>query len=106
MNEFWINELNPRIVATRHGCYDAAITVPQLQKMETFLDITEDQRARHLGRHPQLDNNSVFSEEDMKDICNTWMNDHTSWMNKEKLREYELLLNSTDQEAEQRAHQM
>ena len=42
----------------------------------------------------------------MREIYNTWLNDHTSWMNAKKLHTYELQLASTDWGAEQRAHQM
>ena len=64
--------------------------------METVLEVIKEQRARHLSRHQEFDVNAIFTEDDMREIYNTWLNDHTSWMNGEKLREYILLLASTD----------
>ena len=88
VNEFWFNKLKP-IVATTTGYYDAAGTLPQLHKMETFLEVIENQRARHLLRHPELDINAIFSEHDMNGLHTTWLGDHKSWMNAEKLNKYE-----------------
>ena len=87
VNVFWFDNLMG-IVATTTGYYDAASTLPQLHKMETFLEVIEEQRARHLSRHPELDVNAIFCEYDMQEIYGTWRDDHTSWMNAEKLRAY------------------
>jgi len=103
--EFWFDKL-ARIVATTTGCYEAATALPLLEKMEAFLEVIQEQRARHLQRHPQMTADSIFSEADMKEIVAEWMGDYSSWMNTEKLREYEQQLASTDRRAQQMAHQM
>ena len=84
VNVFWFGKLMA-MVATTTDCYDEASALPQLHKMETFLEVIENQRARHLLRHPELDINAVFSDDDMREIYNTWLNDHPRWINTKKL---------------------
>ena len=43
-----------RIVAATHGCYEAAEPLPLLDKMEAFLQIIQEQRARHLQRRGDM----------------------------------------------------
>ena len=83
-----------------------ATSLPAVEKLEAFLEIIQDQRARHLRRNPEMPANAIFSNHDIAEINKDWMNDYTSWMNTEKLRAYEQQLASTDGGARQRAHQM
>ena len=60
VQEFWFGKLAP-IVATTRGCYEAAKALPLLEKMEAFLEVIQEQRARHLQRHPEMAADSIFS---------------------------------------------
>ena len=59
------------------------------QKLEEFLRVVEEQRAKHLRRTPGLHSDAIFSNSDMKKIHSEWMNDYRSWMNAETVQEYE-----------------
>ena len=76
-----------RVLATATGCYDVAASLPAVEKLEAFLDIIEDQRARHLQRHENMAADSIFSEADMQEIYGTWMKEG-SWMDWKKLQAY------------------
>ena len=104
-HEFWFDKL-ARIVATSTGCYEAATALPRLEKMEAFLEIIQDQRARHLQRHPEMAADSIFSEAGMKEIFEKWMGDYDNWMSAGSKRAYEQQLAGGDRGARQRAHQM
>ena len=93
------------VLSTAAGYYDAASTLPRLHKLESFIEIVRDQRARHLCRHQNLSVHRVFDEHDMKEIRNLWMNDHTSLMKEQRLEEYEKLLDSTHPGAKQGCYQ-
>ena len=103
-HEFWFDRL-AHIVATSTGCYEAATPLPRLEKMEAFLEIIQEQRTSHLRRHPEMAADSVFSEEDMKEIHKTWMEDHESWMNADRLQLYNEQLACTHRGSQQQAHQ-
>ena len=103
--EFWYGKL-AGIVATANGCYQTAEPLPALQKLETFLQVTQQQRDRHLQRHQELDKYSVFTEDHMLEIFRTWRDDWRSWMNPETQHEYEEELKSPQKGARQRAHQL
>jgi len=85
VQEFWFGKL-ARIVATTTGCYEAATALPLLEKLEAFLEIIQEQRARHLQRHRKMATDSIFSEGDMTEIWQTWQDDYHDWMKKEKLQ--------------------
>ena len=77
--ELWHSKLMV-VVPTATVFYGATSTLPRLHKLESFLDIIEDQRARRLFRHPNLSVQHIFDENAMTDIRDLWMRDHTRWM--------------------------
>ena len=78
---------------------EAAAAPSITQKLEEFLRVVEEQRAKHLRRTPGLHSDAMFSNSDMKKIHSEWMNDYRSWMNAETVQEYERSLGG-------RAHQL
>ena len=48
------------IVASANGCYEASTAPNILVKLEAFLQIIDEQRARRLSRHPELAADAVF----------------------------------------------
>ena len=93
------------IVASSTGCYELATVPCIVEKLEAFLEIVEEQRSRHLRRHPSLTSDAVFSHEDMQAIHRAWEEDHESWMNGETIRNYNWWLEGTGKGDHQRAHQ-
>jgi hypothetical protein len=83
-----------RMIVTPDGCYEAAASVNNLDKLEVYLQVIQDQRAKHLVRRPDLPPDAVFDSWDMEEIYKTWMDDYTSWMNPKNIEEYEVLLRS------------
>ena len=79
-----------RILATTTGCWDMAMPLPAVEKLEAFLEIIEEQRARHLSRNPGMSANAIFSSHDMKEIHKNWM-EEGDWMSLDKAREYRRL---------------
>ena len=94
------------IVASSTGCYEVASVPCIVQKLESFLEIIEEQRSRHLGRHPSLLSDAVFTHEDMLEIHRTWMEDHESWMNAETIRKYNSYLQGRHKGDRQTAHKI
>ena len=94
------------IVASSTGCYELATVPCIVEKLEAFLEIVEEQRSRHLRRHPSLTSDAVFSHEDMQEIHRAWEEDHESWMNGETIRNYNWWLEGTGKGDHQRAHQL
>jgi hypothetical protein len=95
-----------RIVVTTEGCYEAAASVNNLEKLEMYLQVIQGQREKHLRRHPDLAPDAVFNSWDMQEIYNTWMEDHTSWMNAKNIEVYKKLLDLKGRGVQQKAHQM
>ena len=95
-----------KIVQTPNGCYEAAVAPDITEKLEEFLRVVEDQRAKHVRRHPHLRNDDVFKDNDMREIMTTWCNDITSWMNTETRQEYDRLQNRGWNSDKQNAHNM
>ena len=93
-----------RVLATTTGCWDMAARLPPLEKLEAFLGIIEDQRARHCKRNPTISAHAIFSDEDMKEIHREWIIDHDSWMSLDTARRYRQLLRTSG--CKQRAHHM
>ena len=83
-----------RMIVTPDGCDEAAASVNNLDKLEVYLQVIQDQRAKHLVRRPDLPPDAVFDSWDMEEIYKTWMDDYTSWMNPKNIEEYEVLLRS------------
>ena len=75
------------------------------QKLEEFLRVVEQQRANHPRRTPGLHSDEIFTNDDMQKIHSEWMNDYRSWMNAEKVQEYERWRNGTDKGDQQKARQ-
>ena len=94
------------IVASSTGCYELATVPCIVEKLEAFLEIVEEQRSRHLRRHPSLTSDAVFSHEDMQEIHRAWMEDHKSWMNSETRCNYNSWLQGTGKGDHQKAHQV
>ncbi|CAK0895404.1 unnamed protein product [Prorocentrum cordatum] len=94
------------VVASSTGCYELATVPCIVDKLETFLEIVEEQRSRHLRRHPSLASDAVFSHEDMQEIHRAWMENHESWMNAETIRNYNWWLEGTGKGDRQKAHQL
>jgi hypothetical protein len=103
-NEFLFGKL-ANIVATATGCYDAAAASNVLKKLEAFLQIMSEQRARYLSRHPDVPADAVFSKNQMEQLHNEWMHDYQSWMNANKIELYERLLKGTGKGEHQKGHQ-
>ena len=57
--DYFSNEL-ATVLATPTGCYDAGASLPRLEKLEFFLDITEHQRKLHLRRKPETHVDAIF----------------------------------------------
>ncbi len=68
-----------------------ASPLPPLEKLESFLEIIEDQRARHLERNPRIPADAIFSDEDMQEIHKTWM-EKGDWMSVDTASKYSELL--------------
>ena len=66
-----------------------------IEKLEAYLQVTEDQREQHLKRHPEMARDAVFNTADMKEINKKWMENHSSWMNSDTFQNYNRLLNGT-----------
>ena len=94
-----------RVLATTTGCWDMAVPLPAVEKLEAFLEIIETQRAAHLRRNPGIAANAIFSSLDMKEIHKTWMEDG-EWMSVDKAREYRRLSQSNGRGDRQKAHKM
>ena len=94
------------IVASSTGCYEVASVPCIVQKLESFLEIIEEQRSRHLSRHPALLSDAVFTHEDMLEIHRTWMEDHESWMNAETIGNYNWYLQGRSKGDRQTAHKI
>ena len=94
------------IVASTTGCYELATVPCIVQKLEAFLEIVEQQRSRHLRRHPSLTPDASFSDEDMQELHRLWMEDHENWMNEETLANYNWWLSGTYRGDHQKAHQI
>jgi len=94
-----------RVLATATSCYDAAASLPDMEKLEAFLEIIEEQRAQHLSRHPEMPANAIFSRHDMQEIYKEWM-DGGNWMSCDKASEYHRLCRSRQRGDGQKAHQM
>ena len=93
-------------MASSTGCYELATVPCIVQKLEAFLEIVEEQRSRHLRRHPSLTSDAVFSREDMQEMHLAWMEDHENWMSGENTRHYNWWLGGTGKGDHQRAHQL
>ena len=85
-----------RMIVTTDGCYEAAASVNNLDKLEVYLQVIQDQRVKHLQRHPDLAPDAVFTKWDMEEIYKTWLEDYRSWMNPRSIEDYEVLLRSKD----------
>ncbi len=94
------------IVATARGCYEAATAPDVIEKLEALLEIIQEQRARHLRRHPHLATDRVFDGDHMHEIHKEWMHDDRTWMNADTVREYEWWLSGTWRGDQQKAHQI
>ena len=94
------------IVATATECYDEAAAPPVLAKLEAFLEIIQEQRARHLGLNPHLAEDAVFSTHDMEEITKRWQEDYRSWMKADTVKKYQEKLNGKAKGDHQRAHQI
>ena len=94
-----------RVLATTTGCWDMAVPLPAVEKLEAFLEIIEAQRARHLRRNPGMSANAIFSSHNMKEIHKAWMEDG-DWMSVDKARECHRLCQSSGQGDHQKAHEM
>ena len=92
------------IIASEDGCYEAAITPHITEKLEYFLKIVEDQRAKHVRRTPGLDADAIFTSHDMEEIQKEWRKDYKSWMNPEKIKEYERLRRGANKGDRNKAH--
>ena len=64
------------IMATATGCYEAAMAPDFIEKLEALLEIIQEQRARHLRRHPHLATDTVFYGDTMNENHNEWMHDY------------------------------
>ena len=74
---------------------------------EALLEIIQEQRGRHLRRHPHLATDTIFNAQHMREICNTWMHDYRTWMYPDDMvAKYESCFNSQSQNTRQRARQM
>ena len=93
VKEFLFDKVS-RIVVTTDGCYEAAASGNNLDKLEVYLQVIEDQRAKHLQRRPDLAPDAVFTKWDMEEIHKTWLEDYRSWMNPKSIEDYEDLLRS------------
>ena len=93
--EFLYNKVG-RMIVTNDGCYEAAASVNNLDKLEVYLQVIQDQRAKHLQRRPDLAPDAVFTKWDMEEIHKSWMEDYRSWMNPKSIEDYEVLLRSKD----------
>ena len=96
----------PLIVATTTGCYERAAPLLPLEKLEHFLEVIQEQRKCHLFRHPELQEDAIFSSSDMQEIHQTWMHDYRGWMSRDKVQEYEWYIDSEEKGAHQWAHQL
>ena len=94
-----------RVIVTPDGCYEAAASVNNLDKLEMYLQVIQDQREKHLRRCPDLAPDAVFEKWDMEEIYKSWMEDYTSWMNAKNIKDYEDLLRRTGKGVQQQAHQ-
>ena len=95
------------IVSTSTGCYEAASALPVIEKLETFLEIIQEQRAHHLQRHPEVAADAVFTDADMQEIHKTWMDDYKNWMQPVTVAEYEWYRDKgTYKRDKQHAHQL
>ena len=71
------------------------------EQLEALLEIIDEQRARHLSRHPHLATVAVFDEKGMREIVNTWQHDYRTWMySDDMVTQYEWLLITSDLRAE------
>ena len=43
-------------------------SLPDLEKLEAFLEMIEDRQARHLRHHPEMPVNAVFTKYDVQTI--------------------------------------
>jgi hypothetical protein len=102
--EFLFGKL-ANIVVTATGYYDAAAPLNVLKKLEAFLQILSKQRAHFLSRHPDVSADAVFNKNQMELLHKEWMHDYPSWMNTDKIKFYEGLLNGTGRGEHQMAHQ-
>ena len=68
--EFLYNKVG-RMIVTNDGCYEAAASVNNLDKLEVYLQVIQDQRAKHLVRRPDLPPDAVFDSWDMEEIYKT-----------------------------------
>ena len=66
----------------------------------------EEQRSRHLRRHPSLTSGAVSSSEDMQGIHRARMEEHESWMHGETIRNYNRWLGGAYKGDHQKAHQL
>ena len=96
------------IVASSTGCYELATGwLPCIvDKMEAFLEIVDNQRSKHLQRHPNLRFDAIFTCDHMKEVNRVWMEDHESWMNRDTLWNYKWLIEGRRRGAHQRAHKL
>ena len=74
------------ILVSKTGCYDMARPLRIIDRLEAFLKIVEEMRARHLRNHPNLKFDEEFSLKDMQEIHHEWMEDHENWINLTVLR--------------------
>jgi hypothetical protein len=93
------------IVATETGCYTSATALNVLTKLEAFLRIMSEQRARYLSRHPDVLAEAVFNKNQMETLHSEWMHDYHSWMNADTIELYEKLKNGKNRGDHQKAHQ-
>ena len=54
---------------------EAAAAPSITQKLEEFLRVVEEQRAKNLRRTPGLPSDAIFTKSDMQKIHSEWMND-------------------------------
>jgi hypothetical protein len=103
--EFLFGKLG-HIVATETECFETAVgTSNVLKKLEGFLQTIKDQRTAYLCRNLHLHTDAVFSEKQMQQLHNDWMDDYQNWMNTDKIEIYERLLKGTGKGKHQKGHQ-
>ena len=84
-----------------------AAAVPHItEKLEEFLRVVQEQRANHQRRNPGEDSDAVLTSFQMQQIHNEWINDYKSWMNVEKIQDYDRLKTGRFPGDVQKAHKL
>ena len=94
------------IAPSSDECFEAAAVPHITEKLEEFLRVVQEQRANHQRRNPGEDSDAVLTSIQMQQIHNEWINDYRSWMNVEKVQEYDRLKTGRFKGDVQKAHKL